>query len=95
MGMPISVAGDMSLGHVFSPSAITPSKATVLAGAIAVHVAGDVIGVHVLGTSAHGGTISKTSTTVFAESKGVARLMDTGDCGALILGTMGTVLVGG
>jgi len=95
MGMPISVAGDMSLGHVFSPSAITPSQATVVATTLLVHVAGDVIGVHALGTSAHGGTISKTSTTVFAESKGVARLMDTGDCGALILGTGGTVLVGG
>ena len=93
--MPASVAGDMSLGHVFSPSAITPSQSTVLAGAKLVHVAGDAIGVHVLGLSAHAGTISKTSTTVFAENKGVARLMDTGDCGAFILGTAGTVLVGG
>ena len=93
--MPASVAGDMSMGHVFSPSAITPTITKVVIGGLVPHVAGDVIGVHVLGTSAHGGTISKTSTTVFAESKGVARLMDTGDCGALILGTMGTVLVGG
>ena len=93
--MPASVAGDMSLGHVFSPSAITPSQATVLINAKLVHVAGDVIGVHVLGLSAHAGTISKTSTTVYANSKGVARLMDTGDCGALLLGTAGTVLVGG
>ena len=93
--MPASVAGDMSLGHVFSPSAITPTVATVLIGGKAVHVAGDAIGVHVLGLSAHAGTISKTSTTVFAESKGVARLMDTGDCGAMILGTAGNVLVGG
>ena len=90
-----SVAGDMSLGHVFSPSAITPSQATVLINAKLVHVAGDVIGVHVLGLSSHAGTISKTSTSVFAESKGVARLMDTGTCGAMILGTAGNVLVGG
>ena len=95
MGMPVSVAGDMSLVHVISPSAITPSQVTVLAGAKAVHVAGDAIGVHVLGLSAHAGTISKTSTTVFANNKGVARLMDTGNCGALILGTAGNVLVGG
>ena len=93
--MPASVAGDMSLGHVFSPSAITPSVATVLIGGIVPHVAGDAIGVHVLGLSSHAGTISKTSTTVFAENKGVARLMDTGTCGAFILGTAGTVLVGG
>jgi uncharacterized Zn-binding protein involved in type VI secretion len=95
MGMPASVAGDMSLGHVFSPSPITPSQSTVLAGNKPVHVAGDVIGIHVLGLSSHAGTISKTSTTVYANSKGVARLMDTGDCGALLLGTAGTVLVGG
>jgi len=30
-----------------------------------------------------------------AGSKGVARLMDKGDCGAMILGTVGNVLVGG
>ena len=93
--MPASVAGDMSLGHVFSPSAIIPSNTTVLINAKLVHVAGDAIGVHVLGLSAHAGTISKTSTSVFAESKGVARLMDTGTCGAMILGTAGNVLVGG
>ena len=93
--MPASVAGDMSLGHVFSPSAIVPTVATVLMGNLVPHVAGDVIGVHVLGLSAHAGTISKTSTTVYAESKGVARLMDTGTCGAMILGTAGNVLVGG
>ena len=93
--MPASVAGDISMGHVFSPSAITPTVTKVLIGGLVPHVAGDVIGVHVLGTSAHAGTISKTSTTVYAENKGVARLMDTGDCGAMILGTGGTVLVGG
>jgi len=58
-------------------------------------VVGDVIGVHVLGTSAHAGTIAQASTTVFANSKGVARIMDTGDCGAMILGTAGNVLIGG
>ena len=93
--MPASVAGDMSLGHVFSPSAITPTVTKVTIGGLVPHVAGDVIGVHVLGLSAHAGTIGKTSTTVFAENKGVARLMDTGTCGAMILGTMGNVLVGG
>ena len=93
--MPASVAGDISMGHIFSPSAIVPSQATVLINGKLVHVAGDVIGVHVLGLSAHAGTIQKTSTTVYAENKGVARLMDSGDCGALILGTAGNVLVGG
>jgi uncharacterized Zn-binding protein involved in type VI secretion len=93
--MPASVAGDISMGHVFSPSAIVPTVATVLIGGLVPHVAGDAIGVHVLGLSAHAGTISKTSTTVYAENKGVARLMDTGDCGAMILGTAGNVLVGG
>ncbi len=93
--MPASVAGDMSMGHVFSPSAIVPTVTTVLIGSLVPHVAGDAIGVHVLGLSAHAGTISKTSTTVFAENKGVARLMDTGDCGAMILGTVANVLIGG
>ena len=93
--MPASVAGDMSLGHVFSPSAITPTVTKVTIGGLVPHVAGDVIGVHVLGLSAHAGTISKTSTKVFAEGKGVARLMDTGNCGALILGTVANVLIGG
>jgi uncharacterized Zn-binding protein involved in type VI secretion len=54
-----------------------------------------VIGPHVLGTSAHGGTIGKASTTVLAGGKGLARMMDKGDCGALILGTGATVMVGG
>ena len=83
MGMPATISGDPSLGHAFSPSALTPTQATV------------VIGVHVLGTSAHAGTIAQASTTVFANSKGVARIMDTGDCGAMILGTAGNVLIGG
>ena len=93
--MPVSVAGDQSMGHVFSPSPIVPSQATVLATGKPVHVMGDAIGVHVLGNSAHAGTIGLTSTTVYANSKGVARLMDTGDCGAMIMGTGGNVLVGG
>ena len=95
MGMPASISGDPSLGHAFSPSAITPTQTTVLILNKPVHVVGDVIGVHVLGTSAHAGTIAQASTTVFANSKGVARIMDTGDCGAMILGTAGNVLIGG
>ena len=95
MGMPASVAGDQSMGHVFSPSPIVPSQATVLATGKAVHVVGDTISVHVLGNSAHAGTIAVGSTTVYANSKGIVRIMDTGDCGAMIMGTAGTVLVGG
>ena len=102
MGMPASVAGDQSMGHVFSPSPIVPSQITVLAmgngkpsAGKAVHVVGDTISVHVLGNSAHAGTIAVGSTTVYANSKGIVRIMDTGDCGAMIMGTAGTVLVGG
>ena len=95
MGMPASVSGDPSLGHAFSPSAITPTQATVLVLNKPVHVVGDVIGVHVLGTSAHAGTIAQASTTVLANSKGVARIMDTGDCGAMVSGSGGSILVGG
>ena len=94
--MPCSITGDQSIGHAgFSPSPITATTATVLVMGGPPHVAGDVIGPHVLGTSVHGGTISKVSTTVLAQSKGIARLMDKGDCGALILGTGSTVMVGG
>jgi len=94
--MPCSITGDMSIGHAgFSPSPITPVTATVLVLGVPPHVKDDVIGVHVLGTSAHGGSILKVSTSVLAEDKGVARLMDKGDCGALILGTAATVMVGG
>ena len=32
---------------------------------------------------------------LLAGGKGIARLMDKGDCGALILGTGATVMVGG
>ena len=96
MTMPCSITGDMSIGHAgFSPSPITPVTATVLVMGVPPHVVGDVIGPHVLGTSAHGGTIGKASTTVLAGGKGIARMMDKGDCGALILGTGATVLIGG
>ena len=95
MGMPVSAAGDQSLGHAFTPSPITPTTTTVMASGKLVHVVGDPIAVHVLGNSAHAGTIGFGSTTVFAGGKGVARLMDKGDCGAMILGTVGNVLVGG
>ena len=91
--MPISKAGDTSLGHVFSPSPITPTTTNVTALGSPVHVAPAPIAG--LGNSAHAGTIGVTSTTVMAGNKGVARLMDTGDCGAMISGSGGTVLVGG
>ena len=96
MTMPCSIAGDMSIGHAgFSPSPITPTTANVLVMGAPPHVAGDVIGPHVLGLSVHTGTILETSTTVFAGGKGVARLMDKGDCQSLILGSGATVMVGG
>ena len=96
MTMPCSIAGDMSIGHAgFSPAPITPSVAKVLVMGAPPHVATDVIGVHVLGNSAHGGKIAKVSTTVQAGGKGLARLMDKGDCQSLILGSGATVMVGG
>ena len=89
MTMPCSIAGDMSIGHAgFSPAAITPTTANVLVLGAPPHVVGDVIAVH-------GGTVGKASTTVLAGNKGVARLMDKGDCQSLILGTGATVMVGG
>ena len=95
MTMPASIAGDMSIGHAgFSPAPITPTTATVLVMGAPPHVAGDVIGPHVLGLSVHTGT-AIGSTTVLAGGKGVARLMDKGDCGSLILGSGATVMVGG
>ena len=97
--MPISVAGDLSIGHAgFTPSPITPigaAAARVLVLSAPPHVVGDLIGIHVLGTSAHVGTVQQTSTTVLVGGLGVARLMDKGDCGALILGTGALVMVGG
>ena len=96
MTMPCSIAGDMSIGHAgFSPAPITPTTATVLVMGTPPHVATDVIAPHVLGQAVHGGTVADVSTTVLAESKGVARLMDKGDCQSLILGTGATVMVGG
>ena len=97
MTMPCSIAGDMSIGHAgFSPAAITPSTATVLVMGAPPHVATDVIAPHVLGQAVHGGTVQDVSTTVMTAkgAKGVARLMDKGDCGSLILGTGATVMVG-
>ena len=97
MTMPCSIAGDMSIGHAgFSPAPITPVGATtVLVMGAPPHVADDVIGTHVLGNSAHGGKIAKVSTSVLVNDKGVARLMDKGDCQSLILGSAATVMVGG
>ena len=96
MTMPCSIAGDMSIGHAgFSPAPITPVGATtVLVMGVPPHVKDDVIGAHVLGNSVHGGKILKVSTSVLANDKGIARLMDKGDCGSLILGTGATVMVG-
>ena len=88
MTMPCSIAGDMSIGHAgFSPAPITPTTATVLVMGTPPHVMGDLIGPHVLGLSAHAGTVLEVSTTVLAVNKGVARLMDKGDCGALVIGS--------
>ena len=96
MTMPCSIAGDMSIGHAgFSPAPITPTTATVLVMSTPPHVVGDLIGPHVLGQAVHTGLVQKVSTTVLAGGLGVARLMDKGDCGSLILGTGATVMVGG
>ena len=101
MTMPASIAGDMSIGHAgFSPAPITPSggaAAKVMVMGSIPHVAQDVIGVHVLGQAVHTGLVQKVSTTVMTSkgTKGVARLMDKGDCQSLILGSGATVMVGG
>ena len=99
MTMPCSLTGDMSIGHAgFSPAPITPTGATtVLVMGVPPHVEDDVIGFHVLGNSSHGGKILKVSTTVVTAKgqKGVARLMDKGDCQSLILGSAASVMVGG
>ena len=99
MTMPASITGDLSLGHAgFTPSPITAVGgliARVLVMSVPPHVVGDVIAPHVLGQAVHGGTVGKASTTVLAGNKGVARLMDKGDCQALILGTAANVIVGG
>ena len=98
MTMPCSIAGDMSIGHAgFSPAPITPSTSNVLVMGAPPHVATDLIGPHVLGQAVHTGTVQKVSTTVVTAegAKGLARLMDKGDCQSLILGTAATVMVGG
>ena len=96
MTMPASIAGDMSIGHAgFSPAPITPTTATVLVMGAPPLVATDVIAPHVLGNSVHTGSILDASTTVLVNSKGLARLMDKGDCQSLILGSGATVMVGG
>jgi len=96
MSMPCSITGDLSIGHAgFTPAPITPLTVTVLVMGVPPHAAGDVIGPHVLGLSAHPGVVQDVSTTVTAGGKGLARMMDKGDCGSLILGTGATVLVGG
>ena len=97
--MPCSITGDMSIGHAgFSPAPITPvggALAKVLVMGSIPHVADDVIAPHVLGQAVHTGTVADASTTVLAGNKGVARLMDKGDCQSLILGSAATVMVGG
>ena len=98
MTMPCSIAGDMSIGHAgFSPAPITPSTSNVLVMGAPPHVATDLIGPHVLGQAVHTGTVQKVSTTVVTAegAKGLARLMDKGDCQSLILGSAATVMVGG
>jgi uncharacterized Zn-binding protein involved in type VI secretion len=48
-----------------------------------------------LGQAVHTGKVAEVSSSVQAGGKGLARLMDKGDCGSLILGTGATVMVGG
>ena len=96
--MPCSITGDMSIGHAgFSPAPIIPSGVvtTVLVLGVPPHVKDDTIAPHVLGKEVHAGVVDKVSSSVLAEDKGIARLMDKGDCGCLILGSGATVMVGG
>ena len=94
MTMPASLAGDMSLGHTgFSPSPIIPTTVTVLVMSKPPHVMGDMIGPHLLGQAVHPGSILKTSTKTFFKGKPAARLMDKGNCGAMIMGSGGQVLI--
>jgi uncharacterized Zn-binding protein involved in type VI secretion len=99
MSMPCSITGDLSIGHAgFTPAPITAVGAVtarVLVMGVPPHVAMDIIAPHVLGLSAHPGLVQDVSTTVTAGGLGLARMMDKGDCGALLLGTAATVLVGG
>ena len=65
MTMPCSIAGDMSIGHAgFSPSPVTPSTANILVMGAPPHVAGDIIGPHVLGLSVHVGTVIGSTTVL-------------------------------
>ena len=96
--MPCSITGEQSIGHAgFSPSPITATTSDVLVMGAPPHVATDLIGPHVLGQAVHTGTVQKVSTTVVTAkgAKGLARLMDKGDCQSLILGSGATVMVGG
>ena len=96
MTMPASLAGDMSLGHTgFSPSPIIPTTVTVLVMSKPPHVLGDMIGPHLLGQAVHPGSILQTSTKTFYGPGKVpaARLMDKGNCGAMIMGSGGQVLI--
>ena len=99
MTMPASITGDLSLGHAgFTQSPITAVGglvARVLVMSVPPHVVGDLIGPHILGTSVHVGTIQLGSTTVLAGGVGMARLMDKGDCQAMLLGTGARVFIGG
>lgn len=96
MTMPASVTGDLSLGHTgFTPSPITPTVANVLISSLPPHTVGDAIAIHILGNSAHAGAIGQGSSSVLFSSKPAARLMDKGNCGAMIMGSVGNVLIGG
>ena len=98
MPMPASVTGDISMGHKgFSPSPITPSGSinSVLISNLLPHGVGDLIAIHVLGNSAHLGNIGAGSSTVLANNIPLARLMDKGTCGAVLMGSVGNVLIGG
>ena len=96
MTMPCSITGDQSIGHAgFSPSPITATTANVLVLGVLPDVVGDLIGPHILGTSVHVGTIQLGSTTVLAGGVGMARLMDKGDCQAMLLVTGARVFRGG
>ena len=96
MTMPASLAGDMSLGHTgFSPSPITPSLISPIVMGKPPHGLGDLIGPHVLGQAVHPGAILQTSTKTFYGAAAIpaARLMDKGNCGALLMGSGGQVLI--
>ena len=98
MPMPASVLGDISMGHTgFSPSPITPSGSinSVLISNLIPHGVGDLIAIHILGNSAHVGNIGAGSSSVLANNIPVARLMDKGTCGAVLMGSVGNVLIGG